>query len=162
MFNNITKGIVSSLILTAGMYSMMFTISSGTALANNRTCSSQPIPSGWVVTDVFNSFECGQFSSSGNTRIVTQPTRNLTICNVSLPPSEWVITARFYAMQCKGNTSSFDKNAYTIDLPSNGLTVCNISLPPKGWVAKERFYAIPCEGNVPSLDNNAYTIRLSK
>jgi hypothetical protein len=56
-------------------------------------CSFQAIPSGWVITGITTSFQCG--SSFNNAFVIKQPGPSETVCISSPIPAGYVITAQF-------------------------------------------------------------------
>jgi hypothetical protein len=76
---------------------------------------SQPtrVPSGYVVTAIYNSGTCGVYGEFGNTYLLEIPASGMAICNeASRPPAGWIVVSIYNSGACGapignggGNTS---------------------------------------------------------
>jgi hypothetical protein len=104
------------------------------------------LPTGWVVTAIGNSNNCGVAGEYGNQYVVTSALANgLAICSQTTRiPTGWVATATYNSNNCDVYNS--EGNSDSISLPANDMVICTPpSAIPTGWHVISTFTSTYCD-----------------
>jgi hypothetical protein len=120
-----------------------------TPLNTISICTSQAVPSGYVIVGRTTVLSCG--GGVDNAYVIKLPAAQEAVCNYSPLPTGYVITGRATIVSCGGGVD----NAYTIKIPAAQDVICTYSPFPSGYVITGRAGVVACDVGL-----SAYTVKV--
>jgi hypothetical protein len=151
-------------VVTALLGPLTIGIGVTSASASTTQCSNVKVPTGNVVTSIYNTSNCGVSVQPGNTYSLATPSPGLAYCSgPTNVPAGYVITQISNSASC-GPTVLNGGNTYVLALPSPGLAYCGgPTNVPAGYVITRLYNVSTCGPTVIGLyPGNTYVLATPK
>jgi len=135
------KPLAAAIVLLLGLSALFTPAVPTSSAATTSVCFGQSWPSGYIRTNFYFSWNCGNYPSYPNTSLLESyydkpGGSSMEVCNDNFIPTNWVLTGTFWrSTQCSTGGPA-GKNMATIRAVAASdtqLSICANSPIPAGW-----------------------------